>query len=144
MTDLIDRTALIRLLRDEGLYYSALKHVIDSLPAVEGTAEALARELQADLMRVGRLNESLRTSCAALVEENKALKQRLEAQEELFRDKELHKTICEDCSTVFWAGKTARYCPECRKKRLSDAAKKNGLSQLGCAAVSKARRFNDG
>ena len=139
MSDLIDRTVLIRILRDEGLYYAALKRVIDSVFPAEDTAEALARELQADLMRVSRLNESLRTACTALVEENKALKEQLQVCKEKLAATHGSEKTCKDCGSIFWGGKDAQFCPACRKKRLSEAAKKNGLNQRGCAAVSAAK-----
>lgn len=42
--------------------------------------------------------------------------------------------ICEDCETVFCGGVNAYLCPQCRKKRLSELAKKRNLSALGVAA----------
>ena len=45
-------------------------------------------------------------------------------------------TICEDCEKVFQGGPNAFFCPACRKKRLSDSAKKRNLSKLGNAARS--------
>ena len=79
MADLIDRTELIRILRDEGLYYTALKRVIDSLPAVEVEAPRLMKELNADLWRLAKLNEALRQTNALLLNENKELQRQLEA-----------------------------------------------------------------
>lgn len=34
------------------------------------------------------------------------------------------KEICEDCGKLFEAGKQAFFCPACRKKRQSEAARK--------------------
>lgn len=41
------------------------------------------------------------------------------------------KVICEDCSTVFEAKVSAFLCPDCRKRRYSEAAKRRNLSELG-------------
>lgn len=48
----------------------------------------------------------------------------------------LAPTICEDCEKVFKGGPYAFFCPSCRKKRLSAAAKKRNLNKLGCDAYS--------
>lgn len=48
-------------------------------------------------------------------------------------------TICEDCEKVFWGGPYAFFCPKCRKKRLSAAAKRRNLNKLGNDAYSKQR-----
>lgn len=45
--------------------------------------------------------------------------------------------ICEECETVFLGGVNAYLCPACRKKRLSDLAKKRNLSGIGRAAQRK-------
>lgn len=42
--------------------------------------------------------------------------------------------ICEDCGTGYDGGPMARFCPTCKKKRLSDNAKKSGLCYTGGAA----------
>ena len=47
------------------------------------------------------------------------------------------KTICEDCGKVFDGGPYAYFCPECRKKRLSKAAKDRNLNKLGNGAYSE-------
>ena len=47
------------------------------------------------------------------------------------------KTICEDCGKVFDGGPYAYFCPECRKKRLSKAAKDRNLNKLGNDAYSE-------
>lgn len=39
--------------------------------------------------------------------------------------------ICEDCGKTFLAGPEAFLCPRCRRKRLSEAAKKRNLNKLG-------------
>lgn len=46
------------------------------------------------------------------------------------------KEICEDCGRVFEAGPSAFICPTCRKRRLSESAKKRNLSKLGLAALN--------
>lgn len=47
------------------------------------------------------------------------------------------KVICEDCSKVFEGGAKAFFCPDCRKRRQSESAKKRNLNKLGNAAYSK-------
>ena len=47
------------------------------------------------------------------------------------------KEICMDCGKVFDGGAKAFFCMDCRKRRLSDAAKIRGLSKLGNEAYSK-------
>ena len=47
------------------------------------------------------------------------------------------KTICEDCWKVFDGGPYAYFCPECRKIRLSKAAKSRNLNKLGNVAYSE-------
>ena len=47
------------------------------------------------------------------------------------------KTICEDCGKVFDGGPYAYFCPECRKKRLSKAAKDRNLNKLVNDAYSE-------
>ena len=44
------------------------------------------------------------------------------------------KEICEDCGKLFVAGPDAYLCPECRKKRWSEYAKRRKLNELGAAA----------
>lgn len=44
------------------------------------------------------------------------------------------KEICEDCGRVFMAGPYSFLCPECRKKRLSEYAKRRKLNELGTEA----------
>ena len=44
------------------------------------------------------------------------------------------KEVCEDCGKVFMAGSYAFLCPECRKRRLSEYAKRRKLNELGIAA----------
>ena len=48
-------------------------------------------------------------------------------------------TICEDCEKVFRGGTNAFLRPACRRKRLSDSAKKRNLSKLGSDARSARR-----
>lgn len=50
--------------------------------------------------------------------------------------------ICEDCERVFYGGVNAYICPDCRKKRLSDLAKKRNLSGIGRAAQRKKKEGN--
>lgn len=45
--------------------------------------------------------------------------------------------ICEECEAVFYGGVNAYICPACRKKRLSDLAKKRNLSAIGREAQRK-------
>lgn len=45
--------------------------------------------------------------------------------------------ICEGCERVFYGGVNAYFCPECRKKKLSELAKKRDLSGIGRAAQRK-------
>ena len=47
------------------------------------------------------------------------------------------KELCEDCGKVFEGSKWAHFCPECRKNRQSESAKKRNLNKLGNAAYSK-------
>lgn len=47
------------------------------------------------------------------------------------------KEICEDCGKVFKGGPSAFLCPQCRKRRLSESAKKRKLNELGAEARSK-------
>lgn len=51
----------------------------------------------------------------------------------------LAPTICEDCEKVFMGGPNAFFCPECRKKRLREAAKQRNLNKLGNDAYSEKR-----
>lgn len=52
------------------------------------------------------------------------------------------KEICQDCEKVFEGGPKAFLCPECRRKRLSNAAKMRNLNKIGSDAYSdqQARR----
>ena len=45
--------------------------------------------------------------------------------------------ICEDCGKTFMAGPDAFFCPACRRKRISVAAKKRNLNKLGNDAYSE-------
>lgn len=51
----------------------------------------------------------------------------------------LAPTICEDCEKVFQGGPYSYFCPECRKKRLSAAAKARKLNKIGNDAYSEQR-----
>ena len=50
--------------------------------------------------------------------------------------------ICEKCEKVFMGGEKAFICPKCRKKIVSDNAKKINLSKLGVEAQKKKRDNN--
>lgn len=59
------------------------------------------------------------------------------------------KELCEDCGKVFEGGSAAFFCPECKRKRLSQAAKERKLNKLGNDAYSqqqaeRKRRANNG
>ena len=58
------------------------------------------------------------------------------------------KEICQDCENVFEAGPYTFLCPECRKRRLSESAKRRNLNKLGNDAYSLQqairRRADDG
>ncbi len=41
------------------------------------------------------------------------------------------KVVCEDCGAVFEAKVRAFYCPDCRKRKASESAKRRNLSELG-------------
>lgn len=45
--------------------------------------------------------------------------------------------ICEDCGKTFDGGPRAFICRDCRKKRLSEYAKKRKLNRLGLVAQGK-------
>lgn len=45
--------------------------------------------------------------------------------------------ICEDCGKKFDGGPHAYFCPECRKRRLRESAKRRNLSEIGHAARAK-------
>ena len=49
------------------------------------------------------------------------------------------KEVCEDCGKVFEAGPKAFFCPACRKRRMSEAAKRRGLNKVGYEARSRKR-----
>jgi hypothetical protein len=77
MNDLIDRTELRKAMRDNGLYYTAVRQIIEAAPCVDDTATALIRAMGADLERMSKLNESLRMANSVLLKENQELKERL-------------------------------------------------------------------
>ena len=52
-------------------------------------------------------------------------------------EKKMAKEICEDCGKVFDAGPFTFYCKACRSRRLSEAAKRRNLGQIGRDAYSK-------
>ena len=45
--------------------------------------------------------------------------------------------ICSDCEKTYTGGPKSFYCPACRRKRLSEAARGRGLNKLGYEAYSK-------
>ena len=47
------------------------------------------------------------------------------------------KEICEGCGKVFVGGQYAFFCPECRRRRQSEAAKRRNLSRIGVEARRK-------
>lgn len=77
MADLIDRTELRKALRDNGLYYTAVRQVIEAAPAAEDDVSRFILTMQADITRIGKLNESLRIANNELLKENHELKERL-------------------------------------------------------------------
>lgn len=46
------------------------------------------------------------------------------------------KLLCEDCEKVFSCKGWAHYCPRCRKRRISETAKRRNLNKLGNDAYS--------
>ena len=52
--------------------------------------------------------------------------------------------ICYDCEKTFEAGPTAKFCPDCLKKRLSRSAKKRNLNRLGIEARRNKGDRNNG
>lgn len=50
-----------------------------------------------------------------------------------------NKEICEDCEGIYIGGPYSHFCPDCRRKRLSNAAKKRGLNKIGNDAYSEQR-----
>ena len=47
------------------------------------------------------------------------------------------KEICEDCGKVYEAGRYTFLFPDCRKKRLSESAKRRKLNEIGNKAYSE-------
>jgi len=43
----------------------------------------------------------------------------------------LAKEMCQDCGKVFMGGPNAFFCPACKKRRLSESAKKRNLNKIG-------------
>ena len=54
------------------------------------------------------------------------------------------KDLCQDCGKVYLAGPNSFLCPECRKKRQRELAKKRNLSKLGRDARSKQKGDREG
>lgn len=156
MDDLIDREELKEALIHQGVYSELVRRVVREAPEVkvEDKSAPVVLEMERDLVRMGRLNESLRMANRLLVEENRDLKALREANSLLAEEikdlkaqilalkESLNPTVlfqktCEDCGSEFWGGRTARYCFDCRKKRMSENAKSHGLYKLGGAALSR-------
>ena len=53
------------------------------------------------------------------------------------------KEICEDCGKLFVAGPDAYLCPECRKKRLSEYAKRRKRLRKTCTVTFATNRINN-
>ena len=49
------------------------------------------------------------------------------------------KEICDDCGSVFDGGRYSFLCPKCKKRRLSESAKRRKLNEIG----NKARKESD-
>ena len=47
------------------------------------------------------------------------------------------QTTCFDCFSKYEGGTRSLYCPTCRKKRLSNAAKNRKLNEIGGMAYAK-------
>ena len=64
------------------------------------------------------------------------------------KDKDVVFRICEDCNGPFYAGQSAQYCPDCRSRRQSDAARRRAiernLGKIGREARQKALREKKG
>ena len=58
------------------------------------------------------------------------------------------KEICQDCGKLFEAGRYAMFCPNCRSRRQSEAARKSAvarnLGKIGREARQKAIRERKG
>jgi Zn finger protein HypA/HybF involved in hydrogenase expression len=52
--------------------------------------------------------------------------------------------ICERCEKVFMGGANAFICPACRKKAVSESAKKRNLNRIGIEARRKKGGGSDG
>ena len=48
--------------------------------------------------------------------------------------------ICTNCERAFYTAGNARFCPICRKERLSELAKERGLNRLGNLAYSQKQK----
>ena len=54
------------------------------------------------------------------------------------------KDLCQDCGKVYLAGPNSFLCPECRKKRQSESAKRRNLGKLGRDARSEQKKEQKG
>ncbi len=45
--------------------------------------------------------------------------------------------ICCDCEQTYKGGPNTYFCPECRRRRLSESAKRRNLGKIGREAYSK-------
>lgn len=54
------------------------------------------------------------------------------------------KEICQDCGKVYEGGPHSFLCPRCRKRHISESAKKRDLGKLGRDARAKKGAKNNG
>lgn len=108
------------------------------LRAANGEPAIYIAELSADNLRLGKLNEMLREANILLSAENRELKKQVQ---NLMHSDGKNLCICKDCGKEF-AAKAAMYCPTCRRKRLREAARKNGLNRMGNEARRKEVRHD--
>ena len=47
------------------------------------------------------------------------------------------KGICSDCGKIYEETRHSFFCADCRRRRLSEAAKSRGLNKIGSEAYSK-------
>ena len=97
--------------------------------------------LEADNLRLSMLCDSLQEANIRLIKENASLRQELNTLNKRLLQELPKARVCADCESVFTDKPTARYCPKCRKKRLSENARRMGLYQIGHEAI---RRMNNG
>ena len=93
--------------------------------------------LEADNLRLSMLCDSLQAANIRLIKENASLRQELNTLNKRLLQELPKARVCADCESVFADKETARYCPECRKRRHREAAKKLGLYRLGHEAIRR-------